>query len=67
MSTFTTSRGTRGQHVAPMYQSAPYRQHPSTRQHIYGRIQPMDSPSRDWRWLVYGSIAALLLMWVAAR
>lgn len=41
MSTFTTGRGTRAQHVAPRHQSAPYRMHPSRREHIYGRVQPM--------------------------
>jgi hypothetical protein len=42
MSTFTTSRGTRGQHVEPRFQSAPYRQHPGRRESVYGAIQPMD-------------------------
>lgn len=37
MSTFKHS-----QPMRPRYESAPYRQSPSRREHIYGRIQPMD-------------------------
>lgn len=39
MSTFVTSRRTRGQHVSPKFQSAPYRQSPARRQHIFGKVQ----------------------------
>jgi hypothetical protein len=48
MSTFVTSKGTRGQHVSPKWQSRPYQPTPGRREFIYGRIQPLDQPRRSW-------------------
>jgi hypothetical protein len=63
MSTFTTSKGTRGQHVFPKYQSRPYVLHPARREHIYGRIKPMTPNARaDLRLLIGGVVFALLFI-----
>lgn len=63
MSTFTTSHGTRAQHVAPRYASRPYRLHPARREHIYGRIQGMnDETRRDMRLLIGGAVFALVFI-----
>lgn len=59
MNIFTTSRGTRAQHVAPRYQSAPYRQTHGRRDYIHGRIQPMDNPYTSPAWY---EIVALVLV-----
>jgi hypothetical protein len=39
-----------GKVTDPRWSSAPYRQHPSRREHIHGRIQPMASPRRVPLW-----------------
>jgi hypothetical protein len=51
MSTFTTSRGTRGQHVQPKVTVRSSHLTPAHREYVYGKVQPMDdspyrSPSR---------------------
>lgn len=62
MSTFHTSRGTRGQHVQPKFQTAPYKLHPARREHIYGKVQPMESSDNiDFKLLVGGAVFGLLL------
>lgn len=59
MSTFTTSRNTRGQHVSPKYQSAPYRPSPGRREFIHGRIQPLEDPA-------YGGKIGIAIMFLVA-
>jgi hypothetical protein len=44
MSTFVTSKGTRGQHVSPKWQSRPYRPSPARREHIGGKLLGMNAP-----------------------
>lgn len=51
----------------PRYQSAPYRQHPGRRQHIYGELQPMETETEFPTWLkvmvaAFAVPAAMLLI-----
>lgn len=62
MSTFTTSRGTRGQHVRPKWSSRPYQQHPSRREHIYGKVKPMNETKYDIHAIIGGALLALLVV-----
>lgn len=44
LSRFTLSHPQR-----PMFESRPYRQSPARREHIYGKVRPMEQPRSIWR------------------
>lgn len=70
MSTFTTSKGTRCQHVAPRTEiAAPRRLHPNTRMHIHGKIQPMNRSDRRWLLFTLAVVAPFIagaLSWLGS-
>lgn len=51
----------------PHYESRPYRQHPGRREHIHGRVLPMDNPfprqTLPWSVKALGWITAAVLIW----
>lgn len=49
----------------PRYSTRPYRMHPGRREHIYGRVQPMDDPAEFPLWLkLFVSAFGLLAIYV---
>jgi hypothetical protein len=54
--------------MRPYYESAPYRQHPTRRQHIHGPLRPMNEPRKaESIFYLYGAIFALIALYLFAR